>query len=138
MTNKGALHPQDHDRWCERADCSADAVVYTFLSAKNTVGIEHCRRDQTSRAQSKLVQSRPLVRSTDIRSTRLYGQFIGCPKIAITECDVRSAPMPRCKVSLHFIGQKTWTLQAGAYVLRDWKSRAFPNAKAIVNCVHKA
>ena len=66
----------------------------------------------------KLVQWSPLVRAMDVRSTRLYGQFLTGPNhrtlILISNADIRSA-------CLHgqFLLDKTLTLQAGSTVQGD-------------------
>ena len=63
---------------------------------------------------ASLLHSIPLVRSTDIRSFRMQGQFLAGPNLILilaSNPDIRSA---------RFYGQfsldKTWTLQAGSSV----------------------
>ena len=61
------------------------------------------------------LQSSPLIWSTDVRSTRLYGQFLAGPNhrtlILISNPDIRSA-----RLYGQFSLDKTLTLQAGSTV----------------------
>ena len=63
-----------------------------------------------------ILQSSPLIWSTDVRSTRFYGQFLASPNlrnlILISNPDIRSA-----RLYGQFSLDKTWTLQAGSTVL---------------------
>ena len=63
-----------------------------------------------------LIQSSPLIWSTDVRSSRLYGQFLAGPNhrtlILISNSDIRSA-----RLYGRFSLDKTLTLQAGSTVL---------------------
>ena len=64
----------------------------------------------------ELLQSSPLLWSTDVRSTRLYGQFLAGPNhrtlILIGIPDIRSA-----RLYGQFSLDKTLTLQAGSTVI---------------------
>ena len=64
---------------------------------------------------NELIQSSPLVWSTDVRSIRLYGQFLIGPNhriiLLISNPNIRSA-----RLYGQFSLDKTWTLQAGSSV----------------------
>ena len=70
---------------------------------------------QKEREPELELQSSPLIWSTDVRSTRLYGQFLAGPNhrtlILISNTDIRSA-----RLYGQFSLDKMLTLQAGSTV----------------------
>ena len=92
-----------------------------------------CRHAQTEWGVWIHVKSSPLVWSTDVRSTRLYGQLLAGPNYRtlalISHPDIRSAPLYG-----QFSLDKTLTLQAGWTVFAN--GIIFTNGTASQCCWH--
>ena len=89
--------------------------LFSSLSLSNWALVPEFLVDCYTPVSKNVVQSSPLVWSTDVRSTRLYGQFFTGPNhrilILISNPDIRSA-----RLYGQFSLDKTLTLQAGSTV----------------------
>ena len=113
------------DAICRQRRMNTLGLSLNFIEAKKRKVPLHAKSNfkvvNSRRVNFLLVQSSPLIRSTDVRSTRLYGQFLAGPNhrtlILISNPDIRSA-----RLYGQFSLDKTLTLQAGSTVHRNQNS----------------